>query len=1317
MMELDLLNQSNGVSVIPEKTLNGSCHKADWSQINEHANVWMKEKKENEIELTSTEVKIVDKKPKEKNKEARPVVGLFQLFRYADKMDVVFLTFGMIFTVGTGIAFPVGLIVYGDVATGYIFNDIYKSWFANNSANTSNIPQFPYGDKYKDIFDFVLSYNYTLYYCMIGVGTLVCAYLEFVFWNISAERQMNRIRKLFYQSIMRQEIGWFDTHKAGELGNLFTQDMQNLASGIGDKTALCFQWIAAWLSCYIIALVKGWNLTLATMSVFPLMGMVAALSMRWMKNMTLEELKAYSSAGAVAEEVFSAIRTVTAFIGQEKECQKFEHRLSKAHSLATRKGLVFGLSTGAFSFFIFSALAIAFWYGTELIINKEAGFEPGNIITILYAVIIGTTFLAQAFSAVDTISAARAAATRVFEIIERDSDIDVTAEKGYTPETVSGNIELKDIHFHYPSRRDVQVLKGLSLRVDVGKTVALVGSSGSGKSTVVQLMQRFYNPQQGQVLLDGRAIKDLNLKWLREQIGVVSQEPVLFATTIRENIRYGRMDVTDDEIEGAAKKANAHEFISMFPKGYDTLVGDRGAQMSGGQKQRIAIARALIRNPKILLLDEATSALDNESEAIVQNAIEKAQIGRTTIVIAHRLSTILNADSIYVLVNGQVVEQGTHTELMQKEGAYHGLIKHQEVQHVSEEVKVSEELEHAITDSPARNVGFSNPVKEQPLSQKSHKTVSEDKMEKETLPEFSMKRILHLSAPEWYLLVMGCITAVIAGAMPPSFSFLFSEFLGVLSGESDLQMRESTKILVAITMGIAAFNAVLRVLLLTFFTNAGANLTRRLRAMTFRAILRQDIAFFDDPNNSVAHLSTRLSNDCTMVQGATGFKMCILIESASTITTALAIAFFYSWKLTLVILSFMPVMIAVGTIQGRLINRLSKSDKRLVEEAGQIFFQSIDNMRTVVSLTIEEMFLLKYSKIIDFVQSEGIKRSFAAGILFAMSNGIVFFAYATAVTYAAYLIQNDDLAFKYAVRVFSVIIFGGWSIGNNSSNAQDFSKAKLATTRLFAIMDRVSPIDSASNDDKTCESFSGAIEFKNVSFHYQTRPDANVLNDISFVVQPGVTLALAGSSGCGKSTTVSLIERFYDPVNGQVLADGNDLKSLNLNWLRSQISVVSQEPTLFNSSIRENIAYGDNSRIVTIEEIIQAARSANIHNFISSLPLGYETNVGAKGTQLSGGQKQRIAIARALIRNPKILLLDEATSALDSESETVVQEALNKARVGRTCIVIAHRLSTIQNADKIAIIHKGAVVELGNHAELMARKGAYYRLQNAQQRR
>ncbi|XP_068013048.1 ATP-dependent translocase ABCB1 isoform X4 [Melanerpes formicivorus] len=288
------------------------------------------------------------------------------------------------------------------------------------------------------------------------------------------------------------------------------------------------------------------------------------------------------------------------------------------------------------------------------------------------------------------------------------------------------------------------------------------------------------------------------------------------------------------------------------------------------------------------------------------------------------------------------------------------------------------------------------------------------------------------------------------------------------------------------------------------------------------------------------------------------------------------------------------------------------------------------------------------------------------------------------------------------------------ALGQSSSFAPDYAKAKISAAHLFLLFERVPSIDSYSEDGEQPGSFEGNITIKDVRFNYPNRPDVKILQGLNLKVEKGQTLALVGSSGCGKSTVVQLLERFYDPLEGEVLFDGKNAKSLNIQWLRAQLGIVSQEPILFDCTIAENIAYGDNSRQVSHEEVVHAAKEANIHSFIESLPNKYSTRVGDKGTQLSGGQKQRIAIARALVRRPRVLLLDEATSALDTESEKIVQEALDKAREGRTCIVIAHRLSTIQNADKIAVIDSGRVVEQGTHQQLLAHKGIYYSLVNVQ---
>jgi ABC-type multidrug transport system fused ATPase/permease subunit len=339
------------------------------------------------------------------------------------------------------------------------------------------------------------------------------------------------------------------------------------------------------------------------------------------------------------------------------------------------------------------------------------------------------------------------------------------------------------------------------------------------------------------------------------------------------------------------------------------------------------------------------------------------------------------------------------------------------------------------------------------------------------------------------------------------------------------------------------------------------------------------------------------------------------------------------------------------------------------------------------------------------------------GIAFSFMQAMIFFCYAAIFYFGAWLIAYDGLQYDAMFKVFGAIIFGAISLGRESQFAPDYGKAKMSAARVFALIKLPPKIDNYSKSGMQPEECHGSVEFREAEFSYPNRQTVKVLKGINLSVDKGHTVALVGSSGCGKSTTVQLLERLYDVSAGQVTLDGRDVRELNVGWLRTQLGIVSQEPVLFDCSIRENIEYGDNTRHVTMDDVITAARLANIHNFIETLPDGYETRVGDKGTQLSGGQKQRIAIARALVRNPKVLLLDEATSALDTESEKIVQEALDRAQQGRTCLVIAHRLSTIQNADCIIVFHKGRIFEQGTHNELMTQRGLYYKLQMAQARK
>ncbi|KAJ9579274.1 hypothetical protein L9F63_024620, partial [Diploptera punctata] len=924
-------------------------------------------------------------------------------------------------------------------------------------------------------------------------------------------------------------------------------------------------------------------------------------------SLTVQELESYGDAGAVAEEVLSSIRTVAAFGGEDKEVERFKEKLKKAKATGIKRGIFSGLGGGTMWFIIYCSYAVAFWYGVTLILESRANgnYEYTPDILVIYNVIIASTsnrHYDEAFAV------ARGSAAAVFSVLRRVPEIDSLDESGNKPPSLQGVIKLEGVHFQYPARPEVQVLKGLNLTVKTGESVALVGSSGCGKSTIIQLVQRLYDPSQGRVLIDGNDVKQLNVGWLRSHIGVVGQEPVLFGTTIRENIRYGRLDASQEEIEEAAREANAHDFISKLPEGYETMVGERGTQLSGGQKQRVAIARALIRRPTILLLDEATSALDLHSEAKVQAALDRAARGRTTLVVTHRLSTVRNADRILPLVQGVVVEEGTHHELMALQGHYYNLVQSDPT------------LTH--------NDGSDN--------------------DKEEQYEVALSRILSLNKPEWIHCVIGCIAATAIGCTLPVFAVLFGEVLGVLqvTDPEEVQSQANFYSILFVVVGIVTGGGMF---LQTYcFGLAGVRLTQRLRVQAFSAMLRQEIGWFDEEKNSVGTLCAKLSGDAASVQGATGSRIGVILQATSTLAIGIILSFTWSWKMTLVSLVSVPVVFIAVFLESRVMHGQGLSEKKAIEAATKIAIEAISNIRTVVSLSREQLFLQRYMTELQVALAAARKKSRFRGPVYSLGQTAPFFGYGLSLYYGGVLISTEGLPYKNVIKVSEALIFGAWMLGQGLAFAPNYSIAKMAAGRMFRLMDRKPRIPLAPDGNEIKE---GTIEYSRVRFQYPTRPEVAILRGLNLNILQGKTVALVGPSGCGKSTCIQLLQRFYEPSSGSVLLSGRDISSLPLKTLRSQLGIVSQEPVLFDRTIAENIAYGDNNRTVPMDEIIESAKKSNIHNFISSLPLGYKTQLGQKGTQLSGGQKQRIAIARALVRNPRILLLDEATSALDTHSE------------------------------------------------------------------
>ncbi|KAJ0829582.1 putative ABC-type xenobiotic transporter [Helianthus annuus] len=1231
---------------------------------------------------------------KAKEKESiTDTVPFYKLFAFADLTDCILMITGTVSAIGNGVCLPLMTVLFGDLINS----------FGHNQNN--------------NVVDAVS--KVALKYLYLGIGCGVASFLQVASWMITGERQAARIRSLYLKTILRQDISFFDKEtNTGEVVGRMSGDTVLIQDAMGEKVGKFIQLFSTFVGGFVVALVQGWLLTLVMLTSIPPLVISFSVMAIMVAKMATRGQTAYAKAATVVEQTIGSIRTVASFTGEKKAVADYNKSLVDAYNSSIQESLIAGFGLGTGVFIMFCSYALAVWFGAKMIL--ERGYTGGDVLTVVFAVLTGSMSLGQASPCLSAFAAGQAAAFKMFETINRKPEIDAYDTKGKVLDDIRGDIELKDVYFSYPARTDEEIFSGFSLCISSGTTAALVGESGSGKSTVISLLERFYDPQQGEVRIDNINLKEFQLKWIREKIGLVSQEPVLFTSSIKDNILYGKDGASMDEIRVAIELANAAKFIDKLPQGLDTMVGEHGIQLSGGQKQRVAIARAILKDPRILLLDEATSALDAESERVVKEALDRIMVNRTTVIVAHRLSTVRNADMIAVIHRGKMIEQGSHSELVQDpEGAYSQLIKLQEVDSDSE--SEDQQTDNELTSPSGRKISHRRSSSSHRHSKSQSFRLSPSRqvhdpppesMERDfdepsqDRPQVPLRRLAYLNKPEIPVLIMGSIAAIINGTIYPVLSLLLSGMIKTFY-EPPHKLRSDSKYwsVVFLILGLVAFVAYPGKTYL--FAVAGSKLIKRIRSLCFEKVVNMEVGWFDKPENSSGAIGARLSADAASVRGLVGDALAQIVQDFASVATGLVIAFAACWQLALIILALIPLMSANGYVQMQAMKGLSSDSKLMYEEASQVANDAVGSIRTVASFCAEEKVMQLYRNKCEGPKQTGIKQGLITGIGFGASYFLLFCLYATSFYIGARFVKSGITNFEDVFRVFFALMLAALIVSQSSAFGPDTTKAKSSANSVFAILDRESEIDSSDESGLTLETVKGEIEIRHVSFRYPTRPDVEIFRDLCLTIHSGKTVALVGESGSGKSTVIQLLQRFYNPDSGCITLDGTELHNFQLKWLRLQMGLVSQEPVLFNGTIRANIAYGKDGD-ATEAEILAASELANAHNFISGLHEGYNTMVGERGVQMSGGQKQRVAIARAIVKSPKILLLDEATSALDAESERVVQDALDKVMINRTTVVVAHRLSTIRGADVIAVVKNGVIVEKGKHEKLINIKDGYY---------
>lgn len=1129
-----------------------------------------------------------------------------------------------------------------------------------------------------------------------GLGRSLLDYWQSYLSEYLSQKVALDLRTRFYNRLQKLSYAFHDRSQTGQLMSRATVDIEAVRMFVSFAMLRGAFFIIQLVAIGVLLFTIDWKLALISLSIVPVVSWRTIVVNSRLRELWTKIQNGLGILETIVQENLAGVRVVRAFAREEHENKKFRKQAEAIYDMEIQTNNLLAVNSPVMSFAVMLAMAGILWYGgREVIAGTLTTGELAQF--LLYLVMFSMPVRALGWL-VTLFSRAIASGKRVFEVIDQVSPVtekpDATGLSG-----VNGLVKFENVSFGYETHGTV--LKGIDFEAVPGQIIALVGASGSGKSTIANLIPRFYDVTEGRVTIDGIDIRDVTLASLRKHVGIVHQDTFLFSATVRENISYGKPDASLEEIMNAARTARLHDFIMGLPQGYDTWVGERGITLSGGQKQRLAIARTLLLNPRILIMDDSTSSVDMETEYLIQQALAELPAGRTTFIIAHRLRSVQIADLILVLKDGQIIERGKHDELLAKGGLYRQLynIQFQDQESAAAVIPTAEygspdasplsaikTGEEAIPVSRERLSGVL-PDSDDVVFGKPYDSGVVTRMAKYFAP-FKVALPLTITATLFYTLSNVASPYIIGQAENNYIT------TGNVSGLSFI-------VLLFIANGI--LNGISYYAQIRAEARLGQAILLKLRTQLFDHLQRLSARFFD--RNEAGRIMSRIHSDVGELGDFLDSGAFWVLGEVAGLISIIVTMTALDWKLALITLSVVPgLFIYLAFWQSRARHYFIQV-RQAISAVNAALQENISGIRVIQSLSREEL----NSQHFDSVNQANFEANIKSARLSASMMPAVEVLVAAATTLI--ILFGGGRIFAGTLMVGTLITFVLYiqtffdPIRTMTAEYAQLQRAMASGSRVFELID-VKPELTESTKHIEITTLNGEIKFENVSFAYQT--GINVLHDIDLQISPGQTVALVGPTGAGKSTVVSLIARFYDVTGGRILIDGLDLREIEQRTYRRHLGLVLQDPFLFSTTIKENIRYGNPE--AGDAEIKKAAAAVGAHDFISKLENAYDTVLEERGQNLSMGQRQLISFARALLANPVILLLDEATANIDSYSEHVLQEGLKELTKDRTTVVIAHRLSTVRDADLIIVLDKGKIVEQGRHDDLIHENGLYKRL-------